>query len=97
MRVRICDAIRSRHLLEFRYDGYSRVVEPYVYGESAKGKRLLRAYQIEGTGFSRDEHPWRLFDQEKITGLRASVRTFQGMRPDYNPNDPAMEVIFCRL
>ncbi len=33
----ICDAIRKRLLLEFRYRGLPRVVEPYCHGISARG------------------------------------------------------------
>ena len=31
MNILICDAIRTRSLLRFVYDGYERVVEPHLY------------------------------------------------------------------
>lgn len=46
----ICEAIRLRVLAQFRYDGEPRIVEPYCFGLSSKGNRVLRAYQTRGPG-----------------------------------------------
>lgn len=33
----IADAIRTRKLLQFSYDGYPRTVEPHTYGIDVEG------------------------------------------------------------
>jgi hypothetical protein len=93
----ICEAISSHRCLEFTYDGLHRVVEPHVYGETKKGNELIRAYQVAGGSVSGKEPPWRLFSVDEMIGLKASERKFQGTRPLYNPDDPAMADIFCCL
>ena len=97
MQSLICEAINSRHCVEFGYDDHHRVVEPHVFGESRAGNQLLRGYQVAGGSVSQDEPPWRLFSADKMIGLQTSERTFQGTRPLYNPDDPAMETIYCHL
>ncbi|MBD3213245.1 MAG: hypothetical protein GF311_11615 [Candidatus Lokiarchaeota archaeon] len=93
----ISSAITSRNLLRFSYDGGERVVEPFCYGRNRKGTELLRAYQIRG--FSKSGRPvgWKLFDVQKISSLQVVDKLFDGSRPQYNPNDSAMEIIYCRV
>ena len=93
----ICDAIAHRRCLSFSYEGRPRIVEPYVHGRSKEGVNLLRAYQIAGLSKSSPMLSWRLFEVSKMSALSASEDTFQGTRSAYNPADPAMERIYCRL
>lgn len=101
MTIRIYDtiasAIESRKILSFNYEGGQRFVEPYCYGRNHKGNELLRAYQIRG--FSRSDTPtgWKLFRVDKISNLKADNTAFGGLRPRYNPNDSAMEIVYCRI
>jgi len=47
-----CEAIESRRLVEFTYDGHPRVVIPAAYGRhGTTGNPVLRAYQAGGPGF----------------------------------------------
>jgi hypothetical protein len=48
----LCEAIRKRALLEFRYRGRLRVVAPYCYGVSTRGVDILRAIQLRGESAS---------------------------------------------
>jgi hypothetical protein len=93
----ISSAIKSRNLLRLTYDGGERVVEPFCYGKNHKGTELLRAYQIRG--FSKSGRPtgWKLFDVKKIRSLKTEKDVFNGSRPQYNPNDSAMEIIYCNV
>jgi hypothetical protein len=97
MNATICDAIVHRRHLLFFYEGLPRTVEPYVHGRSKEGADLLRAFQTEGSSKSNPTLAWRLFEVSKMRGLNASGDTFQGTRAAYNPDDPAMERIYCRL
>ena len=51
-RALICEAIRKKLLLEFRYGGLPRVVEPYIHGISNRGTEVLRAVQVGGSSNS---------------------------------------------
>lgn len=93
----ICSAIESRKIIIFNYDGGSRRVEPYCYDISNKGKELLRAYQISGFSRSRNPSGWKLFHVSKIKGLQIVNEKYIKNRPGYNPRDPSMERIYCRV
>ena len=97
MNQTICGAIASRKMLQFYYDGGTRVVEPYCHGISAAGNELLRAYQVSGSSQSGNPAGWKLFDVGKISSLSILDRKFTGTRPEYNPNDRAMSTIYCRV
>jgi len=92
----ICDAIRLRVLVEFRYDGMSRIAEPHCFGLSSQGNRILRAYQTAGGSAVSGQLGWKLFDESKIVGIRLTDTRFDP-RPDYNPADKGMTTILCRL
>lgn len=95
MPLDICDAILSRSVIIFNYDGGHRVVEPHCHGYSRKGKELLRGYQVSGFSQSGQSAGWKLFDLSKATGLRTTGESFDTDRPQYNPDDPAMAVDCC--
>jgi hypothetical protein len=92
----LCSAIHQKLLLTFVYGG-PRAAEPYCYGVSAAGRELLRAYQVGGYSESDNPQGWKLFHVEKMVNLHVSDISFAGTRPDYNPHDPAMKVIYCSL
>lgn len=93
----VCEAIRRRVLTTFFYDGGPRMVEPYCHGMSSTGKGLVRAYQVEG--FSRSGQPvgWKLFETMKMVDVHLTDDHFPGDRPDFNPDDPHMRVVHCRV
>lgn len=93
----ICDAIRKRLLLEFRYGGLPRVVEPYALGVSKRGVEVLRAVQVGGSSNSGGFGFGKLWTVEEISALRVMTETFPGDDPNYDPNDSAMQSIHCRI
>lgn len=48
----VIQAIKERHILEFRYHGWSRMVEPHAYGRDKSGDEVLRCYQVAGGSVS---------------------------------------------
>ena len=42
--IPIIEAIRSRRLLVFHYDGGKRIVEPHTYGLDRRRREVLCAY-----------------------------------------------------
>lgn len=92
----ICDAIHRRRLLQFSYEPSIRLVEPYAYGIDNGGHELLRAYQVSGDSFSREEG-WKLFHVEKMSDIVALDKTFADPRLGYMRNDPTMIRFYCEL
>lgn len=97
MRTTVCDAIESRAILRFSYDGGVRTVEPYCHGISTAGHEVLRAYQIGGYSQSGDPRGWKLFEVAKISGLSETGQTFTANRPGYNPDDQGMSSVHCHV
>ena len=44
----VCEALRSGHVLELRYDGYSRFVEVHDVGFTEDDDSIMRAWQVSG-------------------------------------------------
>jgi hypothetical protein len=97
MNVVICDAIRTRRLLRFVYDGYERVVEPHLYGVNTAGHEAVRCYLVSGWSSSETSPGWRMYLVDRMEGVAALAESFTGPRGEYNPEDTQMERIYCRL
>lgn len=97
MKQTIIDAIESRNLLEFSYNGHQRVVEPHTFGVSTKGNDSLSAYQVEGTSDKGVVPDWKLFTTSKIVELKKIDQTFSGTRHGYRKSDSRMAKIYEEL
>lgn len=93
----ICDAIRSRAIIQFHYDGGLRIAEPHSHGISTAGSEVLRGYQTGGYSSSGDPVGWKLYLVASISGLRQTGKVFLANRPDYNPNDRGMISVHCHV
>jgi hypothetical protein len=93
----ICEAIRTRTLLEFSYHGRLRVVAPYCHGVSTRGVDMLRAIQVRGSSASGRLASGKLWSVAEMVNLRMLDETFVADDPNYNPNDSAMKSIHCRI
>ncbi len=92
----ICEAIRRRRLITFRYEGSApswRVVEPHILGYAANGRLLLSGWQREGGS----GEGWRDFDVSDMQGLAATTEGFDGSRTGYNRADRTFAEIVCAL
>lgn len=92
----ICVAIRTRHLLEFDYDGRPRLVEPYCHGLSRTGE-ALRGIQVGGQSRSTGFGFGKLWLVSRMKNIRVIDRLFSVDDPNYNPDDSAMLSIHCRV
>lgn len=97
MKDTICSAIRNNKILEFYYDGYYRVVEPFTFGISARDNEILSAFQVGGESRSGNRPTWRLFDLEKIEDIQISNEHFDGNREGYRRGDSRMDRIYCEI
>lgn len=87
------DAIRSRRVVTFHYDGPPRIVEPFLIGTTTAGRPALRGFQTGGGSQSGKVPEWRVFLLDKIVGLTTCQKQFSGERPLYNPADEGMQTI----
>ncbi|WP_416398740.1 hypothetical protein [Allohahella sp. A8] len=73
-------AIDNRHLLQLKYHGGFRLVEPQVLGVF-DGRHQLLSYQLAGFSESGDVPGWRRFDLSDASDLTVLPVTFDGPRP----------------
>lgn len=92
----LCRAIAGKLLVQFKYDGRSRIVEPFACGISSTENYLLRGFQIRGTDKTKPLC-WRLYELTAMSQLNITQHGFRGDRQEYNPDDPTMNKIFCRI
>ena len=93
----IISAIRRKSVLEFRYNGKLRTVQPQTYGLSTSGCEVLRAYEQPAGNGARRSGMAKLFDLKKISALRETGQIFQEALPAHNPDDSAMVEVFATL
>jgi hypothetical protein len=89
----ICEAIKRRRVVTFRYKNTIRTAEPHLLGFDQKNNLTLSAWQLSGgSGQS-----WRAFHLNLLSNFSLTDETFAAARPGYNPNDQTMSRIVCRL
>jgi len=93
----LCEAIRTRKLLAFTYEGHPRVVAPYCHGFTRAGSEVLRAVQLRGSSRSGLFGSGKLWSVSKMRLVRTLDEEFVADDPDYDPNDTAMASIHCRV
>ena len=93
MNTLICNAIKNRQRLKFRYHDKTRVVEPQCYGIGTTGKELLRAYVVEGDV----EKNNKLFVVSELSSIVLLNQFFKSPGPNYRKGDSAMKTIFKEL
>ena len=96
MNTEICAAINGRQLLELRYHGFSRLVEPYAYGRDKTGDALLRCFQVSGGSESGQSSGWKLLKVAEVFAIHKDKHSFSP-RPEYRRADKAMVFTYCQL
>lgn len=96
MNTVIVEAIRKQIVLELRYSGYSRIVEPHAYGRDKSGDEILRCYQTSGGSNSGEKVGWKLLKVREVFSLNLLNQKFEA-RKEYKRGDKAMEYMFEQL
>jgi predicted DNA-binding transcriptional regulator YafY len=98
----ITNAIKNQNLVTIYYDGEDnggkglRTIEPFCFGVSKAGNRVIRAWEREGASYTaqKGEQPlpgWRLFRVDRIGSFNIKpTETFDEIRPNFNPDDKGM-------
>jgi hypothetical protein len=74
-----------------------RVVEPHLYGVNTAGHEALSAWLRPGFSRTDPAGGWRMFLVSELRELQVLDERFDGPRAGYNPNDPHVPQVYCRL
>ena len=96
MNAILSQAIQQTKVLELRYHGYSRIVEPHAYGRDKDGDEILRCYQTSGGSESGESVGWKLLKVREAFSFHLTDTSFSD-RPEYKRNDKAMNHVFAQL
>lgn len=98
MKSEIMQAIEDQRIIEFKYHGLDRVVEPHIYGTIRyTGNEVLSCFQFEGQSHSGGIPDWRTFLIREIMEMHISGKNFLNARPGYNPLDPRTIEVFAKV
>ena len=81
----------------FGYGDQVRIVEPHVFGVNTAGHEALSGWLRPGNSRADPEGGWRTYLSEGMREVQMLDETFAQPRPGYNPSDPRIVEIFCRL
>jgi hypothetical protein len=82
----VCDAIRRRRLVEIRYHGAERLVEPYLHGVRDPRVEVLVCYQRSGGSKRGLSSGWKALHVDEIEALAVTDVPFVGLEPGFNPD-----------
>jgi len=97
MYLLIFEAIEHRQLMQFMYEGFSRIIEPHMYGSDAAGVDLLCGFQIAGTDGLGRHNGWHKFEVSKITDLSCLPTKYPGPRHPYRLASKTFKRIYCQV
>jgi hypothetical protein len=86
-----CEALRSGHVLELRYDGYSRSVEVHAVGFTKEDNAVMRVWQLSGRQCEQRTGGWKLLRLDEATAAVVTRQRSLAPRPEYKPGDPVMQ------
>jgi len=92
-----CAALRSGHVLQLRYDGYTRDVEVHAVGFTKDDNAVMRVWQVAGGSGSDEPVGWKLLRLDEAVDAVVTTARSMAPRAGYNPADPVMKVVTCQL
>jgi predicted DNA-binding transcriptional regulator YafY len=88
----IRQALVERRVVQFKYHGYSRRVEPHALGRVTGDRPALLGWQVSGGSASEPPPGWRTFVLADIKSLKLMRPTF-APRFDYRPETTKLKPI----
>jgi hypothetical protein len=92
-----CEALRSGHVLQLRYDGYTRDVEVHAVGYTKDDNAVMRVWQVAGGSVSNEPTGFKMLRLDEATGAFVTKQKSLAPRFGYKPGDRAMRVITCQF
>jgi len=98
----LCEAIDSRHLVQFYYTGDdapgTRLVEPHMVAYTTADNLVLSGWFLGGATESQEGQGWREYLLDSLSNLVILAHSFAGPRPGYNPSGgQKLHNVQCRL
>ena len=88
----IRQALAERRVVQFKYHGFSRRVEPHALGRVTEGRLALLGWQVSGGSASEPPPGWRTFVLADMDSLKLMRKEF-APRPDYRPETTKLKPI----
>ena len=89
--IELTQAIETKYLISFTYNGKKRKTEVYCLGVGADGTLLCRCYETPVGG-------WKLFKVEQMKSIELLNQRFYLVRSGYNRNgDKSMAEILSQV
>lgn len=104
MEKTICGAIDSGKCLEFEYEEFRRVLNPFILYRSQDGETLIEGDQVEGKSESSSMPYWRSFRVDRIDSIEivegpqpvhGSDKIMPNTEEKYNPNHERYAELIC--
>ncbi len=92
----IRQALKEKRVLEFRYHGFARSVEPHAAGRVGDGKVALLGWQAAGGSATEPPPGWRTFIVADIEKPKLRKTKFVA-RPDYDPKKTNLKAITAEI
>lgn len=97
LEAQLRSAIATKRLIQFDYDGATRVAEPHDYGVM-KGVLRLFVYQLRKVGgVGKSAVGWRLLFVSKIEDCVVLDETFPGTRGDDHKQHYDWDMLYSRV
>src|ERR687891_1509725 len=93
---RLCFAIKSKRLIQFKYQNCDRTAEPHDYG-ILKGVEQVLVYQLFGESKSKRLPDWRFIRVAGMKLLRVLEETFPGGRTVPSGKHKKWDHLFIRV
>ena len=92
-----CDALRTGHVLELRYDGFVRAVEVHAVGFTKDDNAVMLVWQISGGSSGNESVGWKMLRLDEASSAFITTTKSQAPRIGYKPGSDAMKIISCQL
>jgi len=96
MNLTVRKAIEDKRVLELHYHGFSRLVEPHVYGRDKNGNEVVRCYQLAGGSESGERAGWKLLKIDEAMVVHLTETGFE-IRPEYRREDKVVKEVFSQV
>lgn len=92
-----CETLRKGQCLALRYHGFARVVEVHVVGRTREGAEIMRVWQVSGGSESGEPVGWKMMMLDAVSAPQVTTQRSQAPRPGYNPEDPVITDVVCKV
>ncbi len=90
-------AIKQKRKLKLRYDGRSRIAEPYAFGIDSNGEPLLMCFQTDANNNARKAAGWLFVRPDESVSVKPLEESFVKFQSGYIRNYPAFHTVLIQV